>query len=141
MMGMKKIIVIILACTLIFMFAACSSSKDNKTGNTVASESMSGYESRGDMLVISKIDENADYSYWKEILDAVNEYRDSSQFAADDLKTRGEKTEAILADFEGKYILEDSVKYDDTGSVTGLTVDGASFKIGIHDPEWYSNHH
>lgn len=127
---MKRLLSVLSLVFSAVLLVSCINSKYS-TDNTF------GYDCWGDMLIVSYISEDSDDSYWKLILDAVNEYRNSSDYAKDDLATRGEKIEEILADFEGKYIIEDSIEHD-SDHVSGKTMDGATFNIGIHDLDWYA---
>ena len=127
---MKRLLAVLSLGLTAILLGSCINSK-NTTENTF------GYDCWGDMLIVSYISEDSDDSYWKLILDAVNEYRNSSDYAKDDSATRGEKIEEILADFEGKYIVEGSIEHD-SDHVSGKTMDGATFTIGIHDLDWYA---
>ena len=130
---MRRTLTILTLCLTVIVFCSCMNSKP-ATDNTF------GYDCHGDMLIFSQIPENTDNTYWTTILDAVNEYRNSPDYARDDLTVRGEKIEVILSGFEGRYIAEDSIVCD-SDCVSGSTLDGGTFRIGIHDLEWYASHH
>ena len=82
-------------------------------------------------------EDNGYYHTWFQIMDEVNIYRNSRQFARDDMDTRGEKVNEILAQYEGTYIEEGSLKI--CGSyVSGRTIpDEGSFQVGLRDAEYY----
>lgn len=127
---MKKILVVLLSGLMVIVFGSCMK---------LTTDSTFGYDCPGDMLVVSYISESTDNSYWNIILDAVNEYRNSPDYVKDDVAVRSGKIEDILSGFEGKYIAGDSIGHD-SDCVYGSTLDGGTFKIGIHDTEWYSTH-
>lgn len=91
-----------------------------------------------DECIIRYIPEDEEYNnYWYQITVEVNIYRNSRQFARDDMDTRGEKVYEILAQYEGTYIEEGSLKI--CGSyVSGRTIpDEGSFQVGFLDAEYY----
>ena len=82
-------------------------------------------------------EDNEYYYTWDHIMVEVDVYRNSRQFARDNMSTRGEKIYEILAQYEGTYIEEGSLEI--CGSyVTGRTIlcEG-SFQVGLLDAEYY----
>lgn len=94
----------------------------------------------GDMWLVATIPEDDSVSNcWNEILDAVDEYRNSPEYADDDRDTRCERVWEILSEFEGEYIVEGSLT-EHPEYISGGMILGGSFQIMITDPEWYLLH-
>lgn len=116
-----------------FVLATFYGQEDNDAPDTY------GHDFPGDSFYVEQFLE--DYSGWFDVLDAVNEYRNSQEYSTDDLDIRRERIVEILSNLDGDYVLESSI--DSTSipeCVSGVTQDGISFRIGIMDPEWYETH-
>lgn len=148
----RKILAVIMLCLLTGCFASCGKTPEEKAreANESAMESLreSARErtngtfgaGSGDELILNYIPEDNSLSIaWNQIIDAVNEYRNTPEYLDDDRDTRCEKVMEILYEYEGVYIEEGSLN-EHTEYISGRMILGGSFQILITDPEWYLLH-
>ena len=140
---MKKLLAFTIIIGLTLSLASCSFSSTQKLDDprtTATTEAPKfGYNCPGDYLIVKQITDD-EHEYWQEIIDAVNEYRNSRDFERDDQRTRAKEVTELLTTFEDSYIVSGSVMADDN-SVMGRLKDGNSFTIGLREPEWYEERH
>ena len=149
----RKIITVITICMLLGSFTSCGKTPAEKAREADASVMESLRESArertngtfggdsGDTLLVDYIPEDdALGNAWDEILDTVNEYRNSPEYADDDRDTRRERVSEILSGYEGVYIAEGSINTEHEEYISGRMILGGSFQILITDPEWYLLH-